>query len=85
MTHGLLGEVELLQLSICCSLLWFPVLPLVLAFNGYNLKGAHFSGLDGFVADEFIKVSRIPTQILPSKNFLSVLSNLRSEVEALIE
>jgi hypothetical protein len=73
-------EGELSKICFRRSLVVLAMFSFVLAIDRSCLKLLYLSGIDRVVANEFIEVAGIPTQISPSQDLLSAFSNFGSEM-----
>jgi formamidopyrimidine-DNA glycosylase len=81
----LLLEDELLKILVGSSRVWFSVLALVLALLGNDEKLLDLVDGDGVVTDEFVQVTVITAQVLPSKNLVAAFPDLNAEMEGFVE
>jgi hypothetical protein len=70
-------------LGSCIEIL--AVFSFVLAMNGSYLELLDLGVVDRVVANEFVQIASVPTQVSPGKDLFSTFSNLGSEMQAFVK
>ena len=78
-------ESEFGEILLGSCIVIFAVLSFVLTVNGSYLELLDLGVVDRVVANEFVKVASVPTQVSPGQDFLSTFSNLGSEMQAFVK